>query len=75
MERGIDFREARQLWDDPHSISFPARTIGFEARHATVGKLREKLWVAIWTARGCIRIISVRRAENTKFERSYYEYQ
>lgn len=84
-ERGIDFVEARAIWLDPSVRTVPARMTGGEVRYATIGYIAEKLWVAIWAdespyAYGSgeaehepkIRIISVHRAEGTKFEKGYY---
>jgi len=75
QERGIDFIEIRMIWNDPDSVDENARNTTDEERKFTVGKIGEKLWVAIWTYRNRdeIRIISVRRAEGTNFERTYYE--
>lgn len=75
LERGIDFVEAREIWKDQSSITNDARYLG-EQRYSTVGKMNNKLWVVIWTLRlKKIRIISVRRAEKTYFERKYNERQ
>ena len=74
-DRGIDFIEARAIWNDPEEVTENAKNVDGEMRKFTVGKIRQKLWVAIWTYRNGdeIRIISVRRAEGTNFERTYYE--
>lgn len=72
-DRGIDFIEARELWNDSEAVTIPAKNVEGEVRRATVGMIGGKLWVAIWTLRdGKARIISVRRAEGTPFERAYY---
>lgn len=77
QERGVNFIEARALWLDGNCITLPAKNVEGESRWFTVGKMVEKLWVAIWTYRNMdeIRIISVRRAEGTPFERHYNESQ
>ena len=60
--RGLDFNEARQLWDDLDSIEVQARC-ETESRWAKVGILNGQIHTAIFTLRGKkIRIISVRRA-------------
>lgn len=75
LQRGLDFVGARQIWLDQNSLTLPAKNVDGEARLYTVGLIAQKLWVAIWTYRNTdqIRIISVRRAEGTSFERNYYE--
>lgn len=78
-ERGVDFIEARAIWQDPSVRQVEAKTVEGEVRYATIGLIDGKLWVAIWTdvsdlfAEPEIRIISVRRADGTKFERMYYD--
>ena len=70
-KHGIDFEEAKKLWDDPNLIEIPVKTID-EPRHLIIGKIGEKHWSAIITYRGeKIRIISVRRAR--KEEVKIYE--
>ncbi|MHB8482946.1 MAG: BrnT family toxin [Nitrospiria bacterium] len=71
--RGADFTEARKIWNDPDSISVPAKVIGGEARFLQIGTLKKKVWTVCYTLRnGQIRIISVRRArdEEEKFYRN-----
>ena len=59
-KHGIDFNEATQLWDLPHRIEIPARTID-EARFMVIGTIGDRHWSAVVTYRGeKIRIISVR---------------
>jgi uncharacterized DUF497 family protein len=76
-ERGIDFIEARALWLDENHVTLPAKNVDGEHRSFTVGMIEGNLWVAIWTFRRVdyIRMISVRRAEKTPFERCYHESQ
>ena len=70
-KHGIDFRAAQDLWSDPNALLIPARTEG-ESRWMLIGKIRGKLWSAIFTTRAhSIRIISVRRARH--MERKWYE--
>jgi len=84
-DRGIDFVQARVIWLDPSVRTVPARMTEGQIRYATIGFIGDKLWVAIWTDESPeayadpsqehepkIRIISVHRAEGTKFERGYY---
>lgn len=61
-KHGIDFVEAQRLWDDPHFIEQPARSLT-EARLKIVGRINNKTWAAFITYRHeNIRLISVRRA-------------
>ena len=70
-KHGIDFLEARALWDDSDRVEFPARSDD-EDRYAVIATLNRKLWVAFYTPRETrIRIISVRRARTN--ERPLYE--
>ena len=63
-KHGIDFVEARSLWDDERRIEAPARSVG-EARFVTIGKIGARIWTAVWTPRGgIVRLISVRRARD-----------
>ena len=75
LERGLDFVEARQIWRDENALTLPAKNVEGEIRLYPVGLIAQKLWVAIWTYRNTdqIRMISVRRAEGTSFERNYNE--
>jgi len=70
-KHGIDFEQAKALWDDPNCISFPAKSDD-EDRHALLAMLNGRLWVAFYTTRKeRIRIISTRRARTN--EKQLYE--
>jgi uncharacterized protein len=70
-KHGIDFHDARQLWDNPGLIEIPARTED-EPRWLLVGRIGEQCWSAVVTRRADrVRIISVRRAR--KEEIAIYE--
>jgi uncharacterized protein len=61
-KHGIDFIEAKALWEDSDLIVIPARTTD-EARFLVIGRILEKCWSGIITYRAeKIRIISVRRS-------------
>lgn len=61
-KHGIDFENAKKIWEDPDFIEVPAR-IQDELRLLVIGRLEGKLWSAVVTYRkDKIRIISVRRA-------------
>jgi uncharacterized protein len=72
-KHGIGFEEAITIWDSLHvRIDNIAKTTKGEKRHATIGELRNKLWIVFWTKRkNKIRIISVRRVRDEE-ERAYY---
>jgi uncharacterized DUF497 family protein len=70
-KHGIDFSEARVLWDDPELLCIPARTED-EPRVIVIGRIQDAVWSAIVTFRDTkTRIISVRRSR--KEERKLYE--
>lgn len=62
-KHGIDFEQAKALWDDELRIEAPAYGLDGEAREITIGMIDGKIWAAITTLRDeVVRIISVRRA-------------
>jgi uncharacterized DUF497 family protein len=67
-KHGIDFYEAKALWDDPDLIEIPVRTSD-EPRYLVVAKIAGKHWSGVITYRGeKIRIISVRRSRKEEVE-------
>lgn len=71
QERGLDFNDASQIWDDRESLEIPVRS-ETESRWAKVGMFNGQVHTAIFTLRGTkIRIISVRRAHLKEIE--FYE--
>jgi uncharacterized DUF497 family protein len=63
-KHGIDFVEAKRLWEDPDLLEIPARTED-EPRWLIIGRIDAKLWSAVVTSRGdAIRLISVRRSRD-----------
>ncbi|MBN2034840.1 MAG: BrnT family toxin [Deltaproteobacteria bacterium] len=67
-KHGIDFIDARALWNDPDLLEIPAKTTD-EKRFLVIGKIGEKHWSGIITYRNeNIRIISVRRARKEEIE-------
>jgi uncharacterized DUF497 family protein len=70
-KHGIDFAEARGLWDDEDRLLIPAKS-ETEPRFAMLAAYRQRVWVAFFTVRQQrVRIISVRRARPN--EREEYE--
>ena len=71
VKHGIDFTDARALWEDVDVLEIPARTED-ESRTVVIGRIGETHWSAIVTYRGeRVRIISVRRSRRK--ERELYE--
>jgi len=61
-KHGIDFEDAKALWDDPDLLEIPAR-IENEPRFMVIGAIGSKCWSGVITYRNSrIRIISVRRS-------------
>jgi len=70
-KHGIDFVAAQEMWMDPFMVEIDARSSG-EPRTLVIGSAAGSLWSAVVTRRrGCVRIISVRRARQD--ERRLYE--
>jgi uncharacterized DUF497 family protein len=71
LKHGLDFDEARALWDDERRLVIPAH-FRDEERFAIIARLGETLWTAIFTRRGqTTRLISCRRARQE--EAALYE--
>jgi len=70
-KHGIDFNEARALWDDPDGLILPALTMD-EPRYMVLGKMDGKHWAAIITYRNAaIRIIlKALNFDSSKFKAS-----
>jgi len=68
QKHGLDFYEARALWDDPDLIEIPVQTID-EQRYLVIGTIEGKPWSGVITYRGDkVRIISVRRSRKEEVE-------
>ena len=73
QKHGIDFNEARELWEDFDYVEIPVKTSD-EPRFLVIGKIKNKHWTGVITYRSeKIRIISVRRSR--KEEICIYESQ
>ncbi len=71
QKHGIDFEEAKKLFDDDSALVIPAKVMFNEKRYALISKILGKCYVAIFTLRGTnIRLISVRRCRK-KEEKNY----
>ncbi len=63
QKHGIDFEEAKELWEDPNAFEIPSTNSEEEDRFLVLGQINSKNYTAIITYRGIkIRIISVRRS-------------
>jgi uncharacterized DUF497 family protein len=70
-KHGIDFYNARALWDDPFRVEIPARITNGEQRFLLIAKLNDKYWTCVYTIRNnTIRIISVRKSRS--YEKEIY---
>ncbi len=70
-KHGIDFEEAKALWQDVDVLQVRVNRPG-EERYIVIGRIGGKHWTAVIIYRGTyIRIISVRRAR--KEEVTLYE--
>ncbi len=68
QKHGIDFNEAKQLWDDSDFVEIPIKTSD-EPRFLIIGKITEKHWTGVITYRSeKTRIISVRRSRKEEIE-------
>lgn len=68
---GIDFDEARALWDDKYIVKIPSTlATNEEIRFLYIGIIDSRHWTAITTYRepDLIRIISVRRSRKQEIE-------
>ena len=68
QKHGLDFIEARALWDDADLLEIPVQTID-EPRYLVIGTIEGKYWSGVITYRGVkVRIISVRRSRKEEVE-------
>ena len=73
QKHGIDFEEAKILWEDESALVVPANIVDNEVRYALISKILRKCYVAIFTLRNeKYRIISVRRCRKNE-EKNYDE--
>jgi uncharacterized protein len=63
QKHGIDFEQAKALWNDPKAVGGAARSED-EPRFALIAEWNEIIWYAVYSVRGPrVRLISVRRAK------------
>lgn len=75
IKHGVNFEEALEIWHHLHVDVKNIAQARDESRSATLGKINNRIYVAIWTKRGQnIRIISVRRARKNE-EKTYNQVQ
>jgi uncharacterized DUF497 family protein len=68
QKHGIDFDEAKKLWDDPDYLEIPVKT-NDEPRFLVIGKISGKNWTGVITYRNeRIRIISIRRSRKEEID-------
>ena len=67
-KHGIDFEEAKALWQDVERLSIPV-AYKDEVRYALIGRIGSRYWTAVFTYRGDVcRIISVRHSRKEEME-------
>lgn len=72
--RGVDFIDAREVWNDPNSIEGPGTMKDGEIRWLRIGQIKGKIWTVGFTQRaGGIRIFTIRPARKSEKE-VYYGY-
>jgi uncharacterized protein len=65
LKRGLDFSDAKLIFEEPNITLEDDRYVYAERRFLTFGKLLGRLVVLVWTSReGRYRIISVRKAND-----------
>ena len=70
VERGLDFRRAREVFDGAHLTREDDRIDYGELRFITVGWLAARLVVLVWTPRGrARRVISMRKANEREVKK------
>jgi uncharacterized protein len=68
QKHGIDFNEAKKLWEDSDYVEIPVKLID-EPRFLVIGKISGKNWTGVITYRGeRIRIISIRRSRKEEID-------
>lgn len=68
QKHGIDFNEAKELWQDFDFVEIPVKTSD-EPRFLVIGKIGHKHWTGVITYRSeKIRIISVRRSRKEEID-------
>jgi len=68
QKHGIDFDEAKELWEDYYYVEIPVKTNN-EPRFLIIGKIAGKYWTGVITYRSeNVRIISVRRSRKEEID-------
>ncbi|WP_294957688.1 BrnT family toxin [Sulfurovum sp.] len=68
-KHGIDFEQAKELWNDPYSFELPSPQSEDEARFLVLGQINSRNYTAIITYRKeNVRIISVRRSRQKEIK-------
>ena len=69
-ERGLDFRQAKEVFDGPHLTRSDDRKDYGESRYISAGKLFERIVIIVWTPRGkARRVISMRKANDREIKK------
>ena len=66
-KHGIDFDEAKKLWNDNDRLETVSQIASAEQRWVVTGRIGDRIWTAAVTYRNeTIRLISVRRARDNE---------
>jgi len=69
QKHGINFEDAKELWDDQFDIELPSINCEDEARFLVIGEIKGRCHTAIITYRNdIVRIISVRKSRYKEIE-------
>ncbi len=68
IKHGIDFDEAKELWNDPYAIELPSLQDLDEERFLVLGRVGGKHYTAIVTYRGSISVRRSRKKEIALYE-------
>ena len=70
LERGLDFRRAKEVFVGVHLTRSDDRRDYGELRFISAGRLDERIVVIVWTPRGhARRVISMRKANEREIKR------
>ncbi|MGC2461284.1 MAG: BrnT family toxin [Steroidobacteraceae bacterium] len=70
IERGLDFRRAKEVFEGVHLTRRDDRCDYVEQRFITAGRLDERIVILVWTPRGrARRVMSMRKANDREIKR------
>jgi uncharacterized DUF497 family protein len=69
-KHGFDFVEAQELWDVEHVV-IPAKIVDDETRYVIIGKIGNRLKMAVYTRRGRVTRLITYHAADRRLQRIY----